>query len=79
MTATSTAVALPKLGTTLFSFTLEMRQPGYTLEGMIDKVAELGLGPGLEMVGCAASPASPPRSSRPSGTSANAPDSNPPR
>jgi len=51
MTATSTAVALPKLGTTLFSFTLEMRQPGYTLEGMIDKVAELGLGPGLEMVG----------------------------
>jgi sugar phosphate isomerase/epimerase len=51
MTAAPTAVALPKLGTTLFSFTLEMRQPAYTLEGMIDKVAELGLGPGLEMVG----------------------------
>jgi hypothetical protein len=48
---TATAVALPKLGTTLFSLTLEMRQPGYTLEGMIDKVAELGLGPGLEIVG----------------------------
>ncbi|HTQ90327.1 MAG TPA: hypothetical protein VMK84_12630 [Streptosporangiaceae bacterium] len=48
---TATAVALPKLGTTLFSFTLEMRQPGYTLAGMIDKVAELGLGPGVEMVG----------------------------
>ena len=51
MTATATTVALPKLGTTLFSFTLEMRQPGYSLEGMIDKVAELGLGPGLELVG----------------------------
>jgi sugar phosphate isomerase/epimerase len=48
---TATAVALPRLGTTLFSFTLEMRQPGYTLAGMIAKVAELGLGPGLEMVG----------------------------
>ena len=51
MTANETTVALPKLGTTLFSFTLEMRQPGYTLNGMIGKVAELGLGPGLEMVG----------------------------
>ena len=51
MTANATTVALPKLGTTLFSLTLEMRQPGYTLEGMIGKVAELGLGPGLEMVG----------------------------
>jgi hypothetical protein len=50
MTATTT-MALPKLGTTLFSFTLEMRKAGYTLEGMIDKVAELGLGPGLEIVG----------------------------
>jgi sugar phosphate isomerase/epimerase len=48
---TATAVALPKLGTTLFSFTLEMRQPGYSLGGMIDRVAELGLGPGLELVG----------------------------
>src|ERR1700751_72444 len=51
MTATATTVALPKLGTTLFSFTLEMRKPGYTLEGTIDQVAELGLGPGLELVG----------------------------
>ena len=51
MTTTATTVALPKLGTTLFSFTLEMRKAGYTLEGMIDKVAELGLGPGLEIVG----------------------------
>lgn len=51
MTASATTVALPKLGTTLFSFTLEMRKPGYTLAGMIDRVAELGLGPGLELVG----------------------------
>jgi hypothetical protein len=51
MTATSTTVALPTLGITLFSLTLEMRKPGYTLEGMIDRVAELGLGPGLEIVG----------------------------
>jgi sugar phosphate isomerase/epimerase len=48
---TATTVALPKLGTTLFSFTLEMRQRGYTLAGMIDQVAERGLGPGLELVG----------------------------
>ena len=48
---TATALGLPKLGTTLFSFTLEMRQPGYSLTGMIDRVAELGLGPGLELVG----------------------------
>jgi len=48
---TATTVSLPKLGTTLFSFTLEMRQRGYTLEGMIDQVAERGLGPGLELVG----------------------------
>lgn len=48
---TATAVALPKLGTTLFSFTLEMRKPGYSLAAMIDRVAALGLGPGLEFVG----------------------------
>jgi len=48
---TATMATQPKLGTTLFSFTLEMRKPGYTLEGMIDQVAELGLGPGLELVG----------------------------
>lgn len=48
---TQTADNLPQLGLTLFSLTLEMRHPGYTLEGMIDRVAELDLGPGLEMVG----------------------------
>ena len=48
---TPTPDGLPKLGITLFSLTLEMRQPGYSLEGMIRRVAELDLGPGLEMVG----------------------------
>ncbi len=48
---TQTADNLPQLGVTLFSLTLEMRRPDYTLEGMIDRVAELDLGPGLEMVG----------------------------
>jgi hypothetical protein len=48
---TATAPNLPQLGLTLFSLTLEMRHPGYTLEGMIDKAAELDLGPGIELVG----------------------------
>lgn len=50
-TASDAERALPKLGTTLFCFTLEMRHPGVTFESMIDRVAEQGLGPGLEMVG----------------------------
>lgn len=48
---TYTAPDLPQLGLTLFCLTLEMRQPDYTLEGMIERAAELDLGPGLEMVG----------------------------
>ena len=48
---TPTPEGLPKLGITLFSLTLEMRQPGYSLESMIRRVAELDLGPGLEIVG----------------------------
>jgi sugar phosphate isomerase/epimerase len=48
---TPTPEGLPKLGITLFSLTLEMRRPDYSLESMIAKVAELDLGPGLEMVG----------------------------
>ena len=48
---TQTAPNLPQLGLTLFSLTLEMREPDYTLEGMIKRAAELDLGPGLEMVG----------------------------
>ena len=46
-----TPEGLPKLGITLFSLTLEMRRPDYSLEGMIRRVAELDLGPGLELVG----------------------------
>lgn len=42
---------LPKLGITLFSLTLEMRRPDYSLESMIRRVSELDLGPGLEVVG----------------------------
>jgi sugar phosphate isomerase/epimerase len=48
---TPTSAGLPKLGITLFSLTLDMRRPDYSLEGMIRKVAELDLGPGLEIVG----------------------------
>jgi sugar phosphate isomerase/epimerase len=48
---TPTPEGLPKLGITLFSLTLEMRRPEYSLESMIRKVAELDLGPGLEVVG----------------------------
>ena len=46
---TPTPEGLPKLGITLFSLTLEMRRPDYSLEGMIRRVAELDLGPGLEV------------------------------
>lgn len=48
---TETPSGLPQLGITLFSLTLEMRRPDYSLEGMIRRVAELDLGPGLELVG----------------------------
>ncbi len=40
-----------KLGTTLFSFTHEYHSRKYTVEQLIDKVAELQLGPGLEILG----------------------------
>jgi hypothetical protein len=48
---TVTPEGLPKLGITLFSLTLEMRHPDYSLEGMVRRVSELDLGPGLELVG----------------------------
>ena len=48
---TPTPEGLPKLGITLFSLTLDMRRPDYSLAGMIRRVAELDLGPGLEVVG----------------------------
>jgi sugar phosphate isomerase/epimerase len=41
----------PILGVTLFSFTNEWQQHLYTLDEMIAKAAELGLGPGIEVVG----------------------------
>ncbi len=41
----------PTLGVTLFSLTNEWQQRLYTLESMIAKVAELGLGPAIEVVG----------------------------
>ncbi len=40
-----------RLGTTLFSFTNEFHARQYSTEQLILKVAELGLGPGLEIVG----------------------------
>lgn len=40
-----------RLGTTLFSFTNEYHSRKYTVEQLIDKVAELDLGPGLEILG----------------------------
>jgi sugar phosphate isomerase/epimerase len=41
----------PVLGTTLYSFTNEWQSRVYTLEQIISKIAELGLGPGIEVVG----------------------------
>lgn len=41
----------PILGTTLYSFTNEWQQRLYNLDQMVAKVAELGLGPGVEVVG----------------------------
>lgn len=42
-----------RLGTTIFSFTNEYHSRRYSLEELIAKVGELGLGPGLELVGFA--------------------------
>ncbi|MGY1672611.1 sugar phosphate isomerase/epimerase family protein [Geodermatophilus sp. SYSU D00710] len=47
---TDTAPGLPRLGTTLFSLTLEQREPGRDLASLVAEVAERDLGPGLEMV-----------------------------
>ncbi len=41
----------PTLGVSIYSFTNEWQQRLYTLDQMIEKVAELGLGPGVEVVG----------------------------
>lgn len=47
---THTAPGLPRLGTTLFSLTLEQRRPGRDLRALIGEVASRDLGPGLELV-----------------------------
>ncbi len=40
-----------RLGSTLYSFTNEWHERRYTLDGLIERVAALGLGPGLEVIG----------------------------
>jgi sugar phosphate isomerase/epimerase len=40
-----------RLSTTLFALTNEWLSRQYTFDGLVDKVAELGLGPGLELIG----------------------------
>lgn len=47
---TDTAPGLPRLGTTLFSLTLEQRRPGGDFAGLVEEVAARDLGPGLELV-----------------------------
>jgi hypothetical protein len=47
---TDTAPGLPRLGTTLFSLSLEMRKPGRDFASLVNEVAARDLGPGLEMV-----------------------------
>jgi sugar phosphate isomerase/epimerase len=47
---TDTSPALPRLGTTLFSLSLEQRQPGGDFANLVGEVSRRDLGPGLEMV-----------------------------
>ena len=47
---TDTAPGLPRLGTTLFSLSLEQRKPGRDFASLVAEVAARDLGPGLEMV-----------------------------
>jgi len=42
---------VPKLGVTLYSFTRDFHAGRYTFEDLIVRAAELGLGPGLEVIG----------------------------
>ena len=48
---TDTAPGLPRLGTTLFSLTLEQRRPGGDLRSLVREAAARDLGPGLEIIG----------------------------
>lgn len=45
------SAVLPKLGVTLYSFTPDFHAGRYTFEDLIVRAAELGLGPGLEVIG----------------------------
>jgi len=40
-----------RLGTTIYSLTNEYHSRRYSFEALVQKVAELGIGPGLEVVG----------------------------
>ncbi len=46
-----TGIQAPLLGTTLYSFTNEWVSGRYSLEGLLELVAEAGIGPGVELVG----------------------------
>jgi Xylose isomerase-like TIM barrel len=43
--------SLPRLGVTLYSFTRDFHAGRYTFEDLVVKAAELGMGPGLEVIG----------------------------
>jgi sugar phosphate isomerase/epimerase len=45
------ATALPRLGVTLYSFTRDFHAGRYTFEDLVVRAAELGMGPGLEVIG----------------------------
>ena len=45
------AAGLPRLGVTLYSFTPDFHAGRYTFEELIVKAAQLGMGPGLEVIG----------------------------
>jgi Xylose isomerase-like TIM barrel len=45
------APTLPRLGVTLYSFTPDFHAGRYTFEDLVVKAAELGMGPGLEVIG----------------------------
>jgi Xylose isomerase-like TIM barrel len=46
-----TPTALPRLGVTLYSFTPDFHAGRHTFEDLVVRAAELGLGPGLEVIG----------------------------
>jgi hypothetical protein len=45
------AATSPRLGVTLYSFTRDFHAGRYTFEDLVVKAAELGMGPGLEVIG----------------------------